>query len=96
MIKGTTQDGFNFEVSENIGADFRIVMALRKLNSDEVLKKVEGTYDFAEAVLGTSGIDKLVDFTIKKQGFADSEYIVNTCYEIVSVANEQSAEIKKS
>lgn len=96
MIKGTTQDGFNFEVSENIGADFRIVMALRKLNSDEVLKKVEGTYYFAEAVLGTSGIDKLVDFTIKKQGFADSEYIVNTCYEIVGVANEQSAEIKKS
>lgn len=96
MIKGTTKDGFNFEVSENIGADFRIVMALRKLNSDDVLKKVEGTYDFAEAVLGTSGIDKLVDFTIKKQGFADSEYIVNACYEIVGVANEQSAEIKKS
>ena len=96
MIKGTTQDGFNFEVSENIGADFRIVMALRKLNSDDVLKKVEGTYDFADAVLGTSGIDKLVDFTTKQKGFADSEYIVNTCYEIVGIANEQSAEIKKS
>ena len=49
MIKGTTKDGFSFEVSENIGADFRIVMALRKLNSDDVLKKVEGTYDFADA-----------------------------------------------
>lgn len=95
MITGTTKDGFNFEVSENIGNDFRIVMALRKLNSGDVTAKIEGTYDFVEAVLGKDGIDKIVAFTTKQQGFADSEYIIDTCYEIVGIANEQSAEVKK-
>ena len=87
MVKGTTKDGFNFEVSENIGNDFRIVMALRKLNSGDVTAKIEGTYDFVEAVLGKDGIDKIVTFATKQQGFADSEYIINTCYEIVGIAN---------
>ena len=95
MIKGTTKDGFNFEVSENIGKDFRIVMSLRKLSTDNVMAKVEGTYDFADAILGKDGIDKLVEFTTKKQGFADSEYIVNTCHEIVAYVNEHNAEVKK-
>lgn len=95
MITGKTKDGFAFEVSENIGKDFRIVMALRKLSTDDVTAKVEGTYDFVEAVLGKGGIDKIVAFTTKQQGFADSEYIINTCHEIVAIANEQNAEIKK-
>lgn len=95
MIKGTTKDGFDFEVSENIGKDFRIVMALRKLSTDNVMAKIEGTYDFADAILGKDGIDKLVEFTTKKQGFADSEYIVNTCHEIVAYVNEHNAEVKK-
>ena len=95
MITGKTKDGFAFEVSENIGKDFRIVMALRKLSTDDVVAKVEGTYDFADAVLGKSGIDKLVDFTTKKQGFADSEYIINICHEIVAFVNEKNAEVKK-
>ena len=95
MITGTTKDGFKFEVSENIGNDFRIVMALRKLNSGDVTAKIEGTYDFVDAVLGKDGIDKIVTFATKQQGFADSEYIINACYEIVGIANEQSAEVKK-
>ena len=95
MITGKTKDGFCFEVSENIGSDFRIVMALRKLSTNDVVAKVEGTYDFAEAVLGKSGIDKLVEFTTQKVGFADSEYIINTCHEIVAYINEKNSEVKK-
>lgn len=95
MITGKTKDGFAFEVSENIGKDFRIVMSLRKLSTDDVTAKIEGTYDFADAVLGKKGIDNLVAFTTKKQGFADSEYIINTCHEIVAFVNEKNAEIKK-
>lgn len=96
MITGTTKEGFSFEVNENIGKDFRIVTALRKLNSEDVLNKVEGTYDYAEAVLGKSGIDAIVAFTTEKLGYADSEFIVDQIHEIVGYANEKSAEIKKS
>lgn len=95
MLKGKTDAGFEFEVNENIGKDFRIVMALRKLNSDEVLAKIEGTYDFAEAVLGKSGLDKIVSYSTKEKGFADAEFIVGQCHEILAYANEQSEEIKK-
>ena len=96
MIKGKTADGFNFEVNENIGKDFRIVIALRKLNSGETLKQVEGTYDYAEAILGKSGVDEIVAFAIDRMGYADTEFIVSQLHEIISIANEQSAEIKKS
>ena len=95
MIKGKTADGFSFEVNENIGKDFRIVIALRKLNSGETLKQVEGTYDYAEAILGKSGVDEIVAFAIDKIGYADTEFIVSQLHEIISIANEQSAEIKK-
>lgn len=95
MIKGTTQNGFDFEVNENIGKDFRIVMAMRKVSSNDVVEKVAGTYDFAEAILGKTGIDKIVQFAIDKKGFADSEFIMNECNEIVAIVNEKSAEIKK-
>ena len=95
MIKGKTEAGFEFEVSESIGKDFRIVMALRKLRTDDVMNKVEGTYDFAEAVLGKDGLDKLVAYATKEKGYADSEFIINTCHEIVAYANEHSEEVKK-
>lgn len=95
MIKGKTADGFNFEVNENIGKDFRIVIALRKLNSGETLKQVEGTYDYAEAILGKSGVDEIVAFAIDRMGYADTEFIVSQLHEIISIANEQSAEVKK-
>lgn len=95
MLKGKTDAGFEFEVNENIGKDFRIVMALRKLNSDDIISKIEGTYDFAEAVLGKSGLDKIIAFTTKERGFADTDFIVSQCREILVYANEQSAEVKK-
>lgn len=95
MITGKTEAGFEFEVSENIGKDFRIVIALRKLNSDNMILKIEGMYDFVEAVLGKKGVDKIVAFAVEKKGFADSDFITEQAHEIVAIANEKSAEVKK-
>lgn len=94
-MKGSTKAGFKFEVSENIGKDFRIVMAMRKVSSDDLMEKVAGTYDFAEAILGKSGIDKIVQFAIEQKGYADSEFIMDQCNEIVAIVNEKSASAKK-
>lgn len=96
MITGTTKDGFNFEVHENIGRDFRIVMAMRKVSSNVATEKAMGIYDFAEALLGKDGIDRIVQFATEKAGFPDSAYIMDQCNEIVAIVNEKSAEIKKS
>jgi hypothetical protein len=94
-MKGSTKAGFKFEVSENIGKDFRIVMAMRKVSSDDLMEKVAGTYDFAEAILGKSGIDQIVQFAIEQKGYADSEFIMDQCNEIVAIVNEKSASAKK-
>lgn len=95
MIKGTTADGFDFEVNENIAKDFRIVMATAKLSSENTLEKVNGTYDFALAVLGKSGLERLVDFTAKKKGFPETEYILSQTREILEYAATHGDEIKK-
>ena len=95
MIKGTTADGFEFEVNENIGKDFRIVMATARLDSDRTLDKVLGTYDFAIAVLGKIELDRLVDFASDKKGFADTEYILSQTREIFEYAAQQDNGIKK-
>ena len=94
-MKGSTKAGFKFEVSENIGKDFRIVMVMRKVSSDDLMEKVAGTYDFAEAILGKSGIDQIVQFAIEQKGYADSEFIMDQCNEIVAIVNEKSASAKK-
>lgn len=96
MIKGKTKAGFGFEVNENIGKDFRIVMATKKINTESTLEKVEGIYDFVEAILGKDGVEKMVSFTTKKKGYADTEYILEQANEILAYATEKSSEVKKS
>ena len=95
MIVGKTEKGFEFEVNENIGNDFRIVMAVRKLKSDDKIAKVEGTYDYVEAILGKSGIDKMIKFATKQVGYPDSDFIIAQAEEILAIANEGNPEIKK-
>ena len=96
MIKGKTKIGFKYEVNENIGKDFRIVMATARLNSDDTLEKVAGTYDFVTAVLGKSGLAKLIDFSTEKCGFADTEFILEEANEILSVVASKDPDTKKS
>lgn len=96
MISGKTEKGFEFEVNENIGKDFRIVMATARLNSDDTLEKIAGTYDFVTAILGKSGLNKLINFAVEKCGFADTEFILEEAKEILSFVTSQDEEVKKS
>ena len=96
MITGTTQNGYAFEVNENISKDFRIVIATARLNSDDTMEKVNGTYDYVTAILGKQGLNKLIEFAIERCGFADTEFIVSEAREILTIAAEKYAEIKKS
>lgn len=95
MVKGKTKRGFGFEVNENVGKDFRIVMATKRLNSENTIEKIEGTYDFVEAILGKSGVEDLVKFVIAQVGFADTEIVLSEAKEILAFASENDTEIKK-
>lgn len=95
MIKGKTEAGFKFEVNENIGKDFRIVIATKKINADSTLDKVSGIYDYTEAILGKDGVEKMVEFATDKKGYADTEFILEQANEILAFATEKSAEVKK-
>ena len=95
MINGTTKNGFAFEVNESVGKDFRIIMATKKLNSENTIEKIEGTYDFVEAVLGKSGVEKLIKFVVDKAGYADTEMVLSEAKEVLAFASENNNEIKK-
>lgn len=96
MISGKTKNGFEFEVNENIGKDFRIVVATARLNSDDTLEKVAGTYDFVTAILGKSGLAKLINFAVEKCGFADTEFILEEAKEILEFVTSKDPDVKKS
>lgn len=96
MISGKTENGFEFEVNENIGKDFRIVMATARLNSDNTLEKVAGTYDFVTAILGKSGLAKMIEFATEKCGFADTEFILDEANAILSYVTSKDPDTKKS
>ena len=96
MITGTTKSGFDFEVSENIGKDFRLVKATKKIKTDSTLDKLEGMYDYVEVILGPSGIDRIMSFATEKRGYADTEFITDQCNEILAIVAGKSEEIKKS
>ena len=96
MIKGKTEAGFDFEVDENIGKDFRIVIATKKIKANSSLDKVEGIYDYAEVVLGKEGIDRIMSFAAEKKGYADTDFILEQVNEILAFAAEKSKKVKKS
>jgi len=96
MISGKTEKGFEFEVNENIGKDFRIVCATARLNSDDTLEKIAGTYDFVTAILGKAGLNKLINFAVDECGFADTEFILEEAKEILAFATDKDEEVKKS
>lgn len=96
MIKGKTDAGFSFVVNDNIGKDFRIVMATKKINMESTLEKVEGIYEYVEAILGRDGLEKMVNFAIEKNGYADTEFILDQANAILAYATEKSSKVKKS
>lgn len=96
MIKGKTAAGFDFKINDNIGKDFRIVMATKKINADSTIEKVEGIYEYVEAILGKEGLDRMVKFAVDQKGYADTEFILEQANEILGFATEKSAKVKKS
>ena len=96
MIKGKTEAGFEFEVNENIGKDFRLVKATKKIKSDSTLNKLEGMYDYVEAILGSDGVDRMMSFAAEEKGYADTEFVLDQCNEILAIVASKSEEIKKS
>lgn len=96
MITGKTEKGFEFEVSENVGTDFRIVEATAKFKSGQPLQRITGMYDLISTVLGEKGIERMKAFAVEQCGYADTNFIMDQVDEIIGIANEKAPEIKKS
>lgn len=54
MIEGTTKNGFNFRIEEDIADDWEILEAIRKSNEDAAY-----VIDVAEKVLGNEQLEDL-------------------------------------
>lgn len=96
-MKGQTSTGFEFEVSDSIGRDFRVLRAYQKINSGDQEKNLMGSLELVDVVMGSDeAVDRLVDHVVSRQGYADSEAIYQEVSEILQQAGEQINSLKNS
>ncbi|MQW23886.1 MULTISPECIES: hypothetical protein [unclassified Lactococcus] len=77
MIKGTTKNGFHYEIKENVGDDYELLKLLRKLEDNGLL-----IFDVVEKMLGAKQAENLEKFLLKRDGYVSTEKISKEVMEI--------------
>lgn len=94
MIKGTTKNGFAFEIDESIGGDFRVVEAIADADSDDASAQLRGTVNLVRLLLGEDGKKRLYRHLAAENGTVPSSEVIATATEILQIARERSKEVK--
>lgn len=89
MIKGTTSTGFEFEVHEKIGNDWKVVKAITALEKSEGdIQMMDAYVDLICRVLGPDGEDRLCDHLEAIYGYVPTDVVESTVSEIFEIAKE--------
>lgn len=96
MVKVTTKSGFTCEVNENSLRDWRFIHALRDMNHEDALVKMQGVFNMILLVLGEDGEKRLSEHVKDDSGFIDSLKMASEVNEIVTRLKETSIEVKNS
>ncbi len=83
MIKGTTENGFEFEIEDKATDDWRIIKAIRECSND-----TSYIVDVGERLLGKSQLERLENHVAEKTGYLSASAMTNTIVEILTVAGE--------
>lgn len=94
MIKGTTKSGFEFELADGIGSDFRVVEAIADADSEDASIKLRGTVGLVRLLLGENGKKRLYRFLTEKTGGVPTDAVLSEVTEILTIAGEKSKEAK--
>ena len=94
MIKGTTSSGFEYEVSDKIGNDFRFVRTIAKIENGSDMETLTGMVDLAGILLGDGGIDRLSAHVQEPDGTVPIDRIMEELNEIISSAQQKDGTVK--
>lgn len=93
MITGKTKSGFKFKFDERILQDWRFVKALKTMQGDDDVQKLNSISDVIMLILGSDGEQKISEHIAKKNdGFIPVEAIMEEVKEII----DSNAKIKNS
>ena len=83
MVKGTTTNGFNFNIDPDNVKDMRVIELAAKV-------KYDGTYlpELASRILGEKQKEKLYDFLADKKGRVSPEKFGDALEEIMTAINQ--------
>lgn len=84
MIKGKTKSGFKFEFDERIKNDWRLMDAIGRATSTDMMTQIAATSDLVDLLLG-SDKEKLMEHIMQRNdGFIPSEELEKELFEIIS------------
>lgn len=94
MIRGKTESGFEFSVSEKIKNDYRFIRAYRKSRSNDEDEQLIGTDDLLTVVLGEDGAEALCKHLAEEDGTVPTDKVMSELAEILKVIGTNDQEIK--
>ena len=95
MIKVVTESGFECEVNENIGNDWRVTKALVKTDRAEGFSQVGAVTDLVTLILGEEGEEALCSFLENKYGYVPTDQVEKIISEVFKAIGETD-ELKNS
>lgn len=84
MLKGTTANGFTFEVADNLADDWEIFKALSRIEENPI--EVVGLID---KILGEKQTKKLEAFVKKEYGYVSTKAMTESLKAIFEALGEQ-------
>lgn len=88
MIKGKTKTGFEFELDERIGTDWRIVSNIALAESDDMSDKVKGASALVSLLCGNNEKKLMKHIADNNDGFVPMPAVMNELRDMIQGSNE--------
>ena len=97
MIKGKTNNGFEFKADERILKDWRFVDAISETESSNPMVQFRAAKQVVKLLLHEEGYDSLISFIEKNnEGYVPQDEVATMAKEIINALREKIEESKKS
>lgn len=94
-MKVKTSSGFEAEIPEGLGSDFRFILARRALKSGDPEKADKGAVDLVIAVLGSEAeMERLLAHLADENGRVPVHQVYREIGEIMTLAAKESKAVK--
>ena len=93
-MERTTSSGFKFTVNDKLKNDFRFILALSDLRSDDADRQLAGSAALVRIVLGEDGAKALYQHVTEPDGTLPTDKVMHEITEIITLSGESEESIK--